>query len=101
MCRWRPVVEDMTEVAAAAAAMRFGAVLAHDLVLLRREQLAPFGVRACDCELFRHDKRSAIAGYLIASGLVGEPTAPVIGIAGATNMNSYTCLLYTSDAADE
>jgi hypothetical protein len=26
--------------------------------------------------------------YLIASGLVGEPTAPVIGIAGATNMNS-------------
>ena len=27
-------------------------------------------------------------GYLIASGLVGEPTAPVIGIAGATNRNS-------------
>jgi hypothetical protein len=26
--------------------------------------------------------------YLIASGLVGEPTAPVIGIAGATNINS-------------
>jgi hypothetical protein len=26
--------------------------------------------------------------YLIASGLVGEPTAPVIGSAGATNMNS-------------
>ena len=26
--------------------------------------------------------------HLIASGLVGEPTAPVIGIAGATNMNS-------------
>jgi hypothetical protein len=26
--------------------------------------------------------------YLIANGLVGEPTAPVIGIAGATNMNS-------------
>jgi hypothetical protein len=26
--------------------------------------------------------------YLIASGLVGEPTAPVMGIAGATNMNS-------------
>jgi hypothetical protein len=26
--------------------------------------------------------------YLIASGLTGEPTAPVIGIAGATNMNS-------------
>ena len=29
-----------------------------------------------------------IKRYLIASGLVGEPTAPVIGIAGATNMNS-------------
>jgi hypothetical protein len=26
--------------------------------------------------------------HLIASGLVGEPTAPVIGSAGATNMNS-------------
>src|SRR5215475_3716292 len=26
--------------------------------------------------------------YLIASGLTGEPTAPVIGIAGPTNMNS-------------
>ena len=26
--------------------------------------------------------------HLIASGLIGEPTAPVIGIAGATNMNS-------------
>jgi hypothetical protein len=26
--------------------------------------------------------------YLIASGLVGEPTAPVMGIAGATNKNS-------------
>lgn len=29
--------------------------------------------------------------YLIASGLVGEPTAPVIGRAGATKRNSY-CL---------
>jgi hypothetical protein len=28
------------------------------------------------------------AGHLIASGLVGEPTAPVMGMAGATNMNS-------------
>jgi hypothetical protein len=27
-------------------------------------------------------------GYLIASGLTGEPTAPVIGSAGATNRNS-------------
>jgi hypothetical protein len=26
--------------------------------------------------------------YFIANGLTGEPTAPVIGIAGATNMNS-------------
>ena len=26
--------------------------------------------------------------HLIASGLTGEPTAPVIGIAGATNRNS-------------
>ena len=26
--------------------------------------------------------------HLIASGLVGEPTAPVMGMAGATNMNS-------------
>src|SRR5262249_34724114 len=29
-----------------------------------------------------------IPDHLIASGLVGDPTAPVIGIAGATNMNS-------------
>jgi hypothetical protein len=26
--------------------------------------------------------------HLIASGLTGEPTAPVIGMAGPTNMNS-------------
>src|SRR5919197_2069235 len=26
--------------------------------------------------------------HLIAKGLVGDPTAPVMGIAGATNMNS-------------
>jgi hypothetical protein len=26
--------------------------------------------------------------YLIANGFVGDPTAPVIGMAGATNMNS-------------
>ena len=29
-------------------------------------------------------------GYLIACGLIGEPTAPVIGSGGATNRNSYT-----------
>jgi hypothetical protein len=32
--------------------------------------------------------RSFLRRYLIASGLTGEPTAPVIGIAGATNRNS-------------
>ena len=33
---------------------------------------------------------TAVAGdrYLIASGLTGEPTAPVMGSAGATNMKS-------------
>ena len=37
-----------------------------------------------------HDRkqRKPFQPHLIASGLVGEPTAPVIGIAGATNMNS-------------
>jgi hypothetical protein len=29
-----------------------------------------------------------LRGHLIASGLTGEPTAPVIGMAGATNKNS-------------
>ena len=42
--------------------------------------------RACGNRRF--DRRQIRAGYLIASGLVGEPTAPVMGIAGATNMNS-------------
>jgi hypothetical protein len=32
--------------------------------------------------------RGGATRHLIASGLTGEPTAPVIGIAGATNMNS-------------
>jgi hypothetical protein len=31
---------------------------------------------------------SSNVSYLIANGLVGEPTAPVIGMAGATNINS-------------
>jgi hypothetical protein len=35
-----------------------------------------------------HRVRGARVSYLIASGLTGDPTAPVIGIAGATNMNS-------------
>ena len=34
------------------------------------------------------DLSPGAGSHLIASGLVGEPTAPVIGIAGATNMNS-------------
>jgi hypothetical protein len=37
-----------------------------------------------------HDEEMCIPPwrYLMASGFVGDPTAPVIGIAGATNMNS-------------
>ena len=31
---------------------------------------------------------AALSDYLIASGLIGEPTAPVMGRGGATNMNS-------------
>ena len=46
-------------------------------------------LRSCD---FRHD-------YLIASGLVGEPTAPVMGIAGATNRNSYALSAAQSSAS--
>jgi hypothetical protein len=38
--------------------------------------------------LWECNEFAAAADHLIASGLVGEPTAPVIGIAGATNMNS-------------
>ncbi len=32
--------------------------------------------------------QKALHRYLMASGLTGEPTAPVIGSAGATNRNS-------------
>src|SRR5450432_338302 len=72
----------------------FGAMRAHDVVLLGREQLAPLGFGMGDrIELAAHD------GYLIASGLIGEPTAPVIGIAGATNMNSYTLSAAQSSAS--
>src|SRR5205823_4994586 len=39
------------------------------------------------------------ADYLMASGLVGEPTAPVIGSAGATNRNSYTLSAAQSSAS--
>ena len=34
------------------------------------------------------EKHPHVVSYLIAKGLVGEPTAPVIGRAGATNRNS-------------
>jgi len=36
----------------------------------------------------RGEGKTECADHLIASGLVGDPTAPVIGMAGATNMNS-------------
>ena len=72
-----------------ATAGRFGAVLAHDFVLLGREQLAPLGVGVRHrIGLVIHDMSAPFGRYLIASGLTGEPTAPVIGMAGATNMNS-------------
>ena len=53
----------------------------------------PYPKVICSCrEHRRHqslvDTASINVGYLIASGLTGEPTAPVIGIAGATNRNS-------------
>jgi hypothetical protein len=41
-----------------------------------------------DCFASLAMTRGRAARHLIASGLTGEPTAPVIGIAGATNMNS-------------
>ena len=34
------------------------------------------------------DYRAAVKRYLIAYGFTGEPTPPVIGSAGATNINS-------------
>src|ERR1041385_1508991 len=83
-----------------ATSRHLGAVLAHDLVLLAREQLAPFGVAVADGILLGHCRSPIRPGktertknvpqraHLIASGLTGEPTAPVIGIAGATNRNS-------------
>lgn len=42
--------------------------------------------------MFHYSRKSAASistnNYFIASGLVGEPTAPVMGKAGATNINS-------------
>src|SRR6476660_5692707 len=74
-------------------------MLAHDRVLLRREQLAPFGFGMSDWILLRHTQHSRDCRYLIASGLTGEPTAPVIGITGATNRNSYTLSCSQSSAS--
>jgi hypothetical protein len=34
------------------------------------------------------DSAKSSSAYLIANGFTGEPTAPVIGMAGATNRNS-------------
>ena len=50
--------------------------------LVGRDNAEPNGNRA------RTDRGCCVGGHLIASGLTGDPTAPVIGIAGATNMNS-------------
>src|SRR6476619_3159315 len=74
-------------------------MLAHDRVLLRRAQLAPFGFGMSDWILLRHTQHSRDCRYLIASGLTGEPTAPVIGITGATNRNSYTLSAAQSSAS--
>jgi hypothetical protein len=46
----------------------------------------------------QHLPDRALRAYLIASGLIGEPTAPVIGSAGATNRNSYTLSAAQSSA---
>src|SRR5262249_53731970 len=58
-------------------------LLAHDRVLLRGQYLAPFRFGVCDRILSGHDRAPRVR-YLIAKGLTGEPTAPVIGMAGAT-----------------
>ena len=39
-------------------------------------------------QLFPHRQMSVNSLYLMTYGLTGEPTPPVIGSAGATNMNS-------------
>src|SRR5689334_23837976 len=78
-----------------------------------RDLRAPLhlGERASQHRRHHEDMRDAVAGehvrqnlragrhYLIASGLVGEPTAPVMGIAGATNRNSYTLSAAQSSAS--
>src|SRR5881394_3407955 len=78
-----------------------------------RDLRAPLHLGKAAAQHRRHheDMRDAVAGehvrknlragrhYLIASGLVGEPTAPVMGIAGATNRNSYTLSAAQSSAS--
>lgn len=44
------------------------------------------GRRAADCG----DRSGESGRYLIAIGLIGEPTAPVIGSGGAQKKKSYT-----------
>src|SRR5262245_13026270 len=52
----------------------------------RRRSLAALGMTALSL------------GHLMASGLVGDPTAPVMGSAGPTNRNSYTLSAAQSSA---
>ena len=51
-----------------------------------------FGLRCSVVDLYRGTRsirsEPRRSSYFIASGFTGEPTAPVIGIAGATNRNS-------------
>src|SRR5262249_24784821 len=82
-----------------ATSRHLGSVLAHDFILLGRQQLAPFRFGMSNRILLRHVQRSRDCRHLIASGFTGEPTAPVIGMAGATNRNSYTLSRSQSSAS--
>src|SRR5439155_8583742 len=53
----------------------------------------------CVAAIVKSQRSKDQTPYLIASGLTGEPTAPVIGMAGATNRNSYTPSLAQSSAS--
>src|SRR4029078_1348959 len=81
-----------------ATAGHLGPMLAHNLILIGRENLPPFGFGVGDGILFRHSQCFPRC-YLIASGLTGDPTAPVIGMAGATNRNSLTLSCSQSSAS--
>src|SRR5262249_28888235 len=50
-----------------------------------------------DARMRGHDE--LLLHHLMASGFTGLPTAPVIGIAGATNMNSYVLSAAQSSAS--